>query len=247
MKRKKRQYDSEEIMFEQMRIDYQLTRLRLLSSPVLHAAAGIPSEDFRGISNLLLDSQEEPEHYDTNLPLWFSEPSDIKRLLEYQERYPHIFENCRERGGLFRVGYHRWQLSWLGRAFFKEYPYQVDVTLETGKLQAILDCTFYAQTNGMPIFIFGMLTCEVAKHNTFNAFEYFVFGIEEDSRTDFDFDGVDIPIDQPIQLDTGAEVMDGKKYPVSFPIEIPKKFYEPYGELDIGDPLFGYDGTISCR
>ncbi len=102
MKRKKRQYDSEEVMFEQMRIDYQLTRLRLLSSPVLHAAAGIPSEDFRGISNLLLDSQEEPEHYDTNLPLWFSEPSDIKRLLEYQERYPHIFENCRERGGLFR-------------------------------------------------------------------------------------------------------------------------------------------------
>lgn len=247
MKRKKRQYDSEDVMFEQMRIDYQRTRLRLLQSPMLHAAAGMPSEDFRGISDLIADSQEEPEHYDTNLPFWFSEPADTKQLLEYQERYPHVFEDCQGRGGLIKPGYYRWQLSWLGRAFFKEYPYQVDVTLETGKLQTILDCTFYAQTNGMPIFIFGMLTCEVVKHNTFNAFEYFVFGIEEDSRTDFDFEGLDIPLDQPIQLDTGKEVSDGKKYPVSFPIEISNRFYEPYGELEIENALFGCEGTISSR
>lgn len=247
MKRKKGQHDSERAMFEQMRIDYLRTRQLLLESPALHAAAGMPSEDFRGMSELIIDSQEEPEHYDTNLPFWFSKPSDIKQLLEYQERYPHIFEDCQGKGGVFIPGYPRWQLSWLGRAFFKEYPYQVDLALDTGKLQTVLDCTFYAQTNGIPIYIFGLLTCDVLKHNTFNAFECFVLGIEEDSRTDFDFEGVDIPIDQPIQLDTGEEVTDGKTYPVSFPIEISSTFYEPYGELDIETAFLGCDGTISSR
>lgn len=247
MKRKKRQNDSEEAMFEQMRIDYERTRQRLLQSPVLHAAAGMPSEDFRGISDLIADSEEEPEYYDTNLPLRFSEPSDIKQLLEYQERYPHVFVDCQERGGLFRVGYHRWQLSWLGRAFFKEYPYQVDVELNTGKLQTVLDCTFYAQTNDIPIYIFGLLTCDVLKHNTFNAFECFVLGIEENWNIDFDFEGLDMPLDQPIQLDTGEEIIDGKKYPVSFPIEVSSKFYEPYGELDLETTFLGCDGIISSR
>ena len=247
MKRNKERNTTEREMFEQMARDYERTRQLLLKSPVLHAAAGMPSEDFRGISDLIVDSQEKPEHYDTNLPFRFSEPADTKQLLEYQERYPHIFVDCQGKGGLIRLGSHRWQLSWLGRAFFKEYPYQVDVVLTDGKLQTILDCTFHAQTNGIPIYIIGHLTCDVLKHNTFNAFEYFVFAIEEDWSTDFDFKGVDIPLDGEIQLDTGEEVIDGATYPVSLTIEVSSKFYEPYGELDIENAFFGCDGTISSR
>ena len=247
MKRKKERNTSEKEIFEQMARDYERTRQLLLKSPVLHAAAGIPSEDFRGISDLIADSQEEPEHYDTNLPFRFSEPADTKQLLEYQERYPHVFENCQGKGGLFIPGYPRWQLSWLGRALFKEYPYRVDLALTAGKLQATLDCTFHAQTNGIPIYILGYLICDVLKHNTFNALEYFIFGIEEDLNTDFDFDSVDTPIDQKIQLDTGEEVIDAETYPVSFPIEVPGEFYEPYGELEIENAFLGCDVTISSR
>ena len=247
MKGNKKQNITERELLDQMARDYQRTRQLLLNSPVLHAAAGMPSEDFRGISDLIVDSQEEPEHYDTNLPFRFSEPADTKQLLEYQERYPHVFEDCQGKGGVFIPGYPRWQLSWLGRALFKEYPYQVDLALTAGKLQTVLDCTFHAQTNGIPIYILGHLTCDVLKHNTFNAFEYFVFGIEEDWSTDFDFEGVDTPVDQKIQLDTGEEVIEGKTYPVSLPIEVSSAFYEPYGELDIENAFFGCDGTISSR
>lgn len=248
MKKKKKQNDTEmDGLYDRWVIEHQQTFQLLLKSPVLHAAAGMPSEDFRGIADLIVDSEEEPEFYDTNLPFRFSEPSDIRQILEYQERYPHVFENCQGRGGLIKIGYHRWQLSWLGRALFKEYPYQIDLALTNGKLQTTLDCTFRAQTNGIPIYIIGNLTCDVLKHNTFNAFEYFVFGIEEDWSTDFDFEGVDTPLDQKIQLDTGEEVIDGKTYRVSLPIEVPSTFYEPYGELDIKNAFLGCDGSISSR
>ena len=247
MKRNKKENATEREIFEQMRIDYQRTRQLLLKSPVLHAAAGMPSEDFRGISDLIIDSQEKPEHYDTNLPFRFSEPADTKQLLEYQERYPHVFEDCQGKDGVFIPGYPRWQLSWLGRALFKEYPYQVDLALAAGKLQTVLDCNFYAHTNGIPIYIIGMLTCDVLKHNTFNACEYFVLAIEEDWRTDFDFEDVNIPMDQKIQLDTGEEVRNGETYPVSFRIEVPGEFYEPYGELEIENAFLGCDVTISSR
>ena len=248
MKKRKKQTDTEEdVLYERWVEDYQRERQFLLKSPLLHAAAGMPSEDFRDISDLIADSEEEPEFYDTNLPFRFSDPSYAKQLLEYQERYPHVFEDCQGRGGLIKIGAHRWQLSWLGRALFKEYPYQVNLALTAGKLQTILDCTFQTQTNGIPIYILGHLTCDVQKHNTFNAFEYFVFGIEEDWSTDFDFEGVNIPMDQTIQLDTGEEVIDGKTYPVSFPIEVPSRFYEPYGEVDIEDAFLGCDGTITSR
>ena len=248
MSGKKRQDMTERELFEQMRIDYQRTRQLLLNSPVLHAAAGIPSEDFRGISDLIDDSEEKPEHYNTNLPFWFSEPSYARQILEYQERYPHVFEDCQGKGGVIIPGYPRWQLSWLGRALFKEYPYQVDLTLTDGKLQAILDCTLQARTNGIPIYILGMLKCDVLKHDTFNALECLVFGIEEDWSTDFDFEGVDTPpVGGKTQLDTGEEVVEGETYPVSLPIEVPNEFYEPYGELDIEDAFFGCDGSISSR
>ncbi|MCG9132113.1 hypothetical protein J5I95_10565 [Candidatus Poribacteria bacterium] len=247
MNGKKRQDMTERELFEQMRIDYQRTRQLLLNSPVLHAAAGIPSEDFRGISDLIDDSQERPEHYDTNLPFWFSEPSYARQILEYQERYPYVFEDCQGRGGVIIPGYPRWQLSWLGRALFKEYPYQVDLALNAGKLQTVIDCTFHAQTNGIPIYILGHLTCDVLKHNTFNAFEYFVFGIEENWSTDFDFEGVDTPVGGKIQLDTGEEVTEGKAYPVSFAIEVASTLYEPYGELEIENAFLGCDGSISSR
>ena len=251
MKKQKKQTDTEEdMLYDRWVKDYQQTLQLLLKSPVLHAAAGMPSEDFRGISDLVADSEEDPEFYDTNLPLRFSEPSYARQILEYQERYPYVFEDCQGRGGLIKIGSHRWQLSWLGRALFKEYPYQVDLALTTGKLQTVLDCTFHAQTDGIPICIYGHLTCDVLKHNTFNAFEYFVFGIEEDWSTDFDFEGVNTPVDQmdqKIQLDTGEEVIDGKKYPVSFPIEVSSTFYEPYGELEIENAFLGCDGRISSR
>ena len=248
MKRRNKQNEPEmDGLYQQMAIDHQRKVQLLLKSPILHAAAGISSEDFRDISDLIYDSEEEPEFYDTNLPLMFSEPSDARQLLEYQGRYPHIFEDCRSGGGLFRLGIHRWQLSWLGRAFFKEYPYPLDLELTNGKLQTHIDCTFYAQTNGIPIYLIGFLTCDVLKHNTFNAFEYFVFGIEEDWSTDFDFNSVDTPIGQKIQLDTGGEVTDGKTYPVSIAIEVPSQFYEPYGEVDIENAFLGCDGRISSR
>ena len=248
MKKKKRRNDTEDdVLYERWVEDYQRARQLLLKSPVLHAAAGMPSEDFRGISDLIADSEEEPEFYDTNLPFRFSKPSYVSQLLEYHERYPHVFEDCQHRGGLIKIGYHRWQLSWLGRAFFKKYPYQVDLTLTAGKLQTILDCTFQTQTNGIPIYILGHLTCDVLKHNTFNAFEYFVFGIEEDWSTDFDFEDVDTPVGHTIQLDTGEEVTEGKTYPVSFSIEGPSAFYEPYGEVDIENAFFGCDGMVTSR
>ena len=248
MKRKRTQNDAEmDVLYDRWAMDYEQTRRLLLRSPVLHAAAGMPSEDFKGIADLIVDSEEEPEFYDTNLPFMFSEPSDMRQILGYQERYPHIFEDCQGRGGLIKMGYHRWQLSWLGRSLFKEYPYQVDLTLTNGKLQTYLDCTFYARTDGIPICLHGGLTCDVQKHNTFNAFEYFVFGIEEDWSTDFDFKGVDTPMDEKIQLDTGEEVTDGETYGVSFPIEVPSTFYEPYGEVDIESVFLGCDGRISSR
>ena len=248
MKKKRKQNNTEDdVLYERWVEDYQRARQLLLKSPMLHAAAGMPSVDFWVISNLIADSEEEPEFYDTNLPFRFSEPSDVGQLLEYQERYPHVFVDCQHRGGLIKLGYHRWQLSWLGRALFKEYPYQVDLALTTGKLQTILDCTFQTQTNGIPIYILGHLTCDVQKHNTFNAFEYFVFGIEEDWSTDFDFEDVDTPVGQTIQLDAGEEVTEGNTYPVSFSIEVPSAFYEPYGEVDIESAFFGCDGMVTSR
>lgn len=247
MKGKKKQNDTEREILYQMARDYQQTRQLLLKSPVLHAAAGMPSEDFRDISDLITNSEEEPEFYDTNLPFRFSKPSYARQLLEYQERYPYVFEDCQGRGGLIKIGSHRWQLSWLGRALFKEYPYQVDLVLTNGKLQTHLDCTFHTQTDGIPICTHGFLTCDVPKHNTFNAFEYFVFGIEEDWSTDFDFEGVNTPVDQTIQLDTGEEVTERETYPVSFPIEVSSTFYEPYSELEIENAFLGCDGRISSR
>lgn len=247
MKEKRKERDTERDVLHKMARDYERTRQFLLKSPVLHAAAGIPSEDFGIISDLIADSEEDPEFYDTNLPLKFSKLSYAKQIVEYQERYPHIFVDCQGSGGLIILKRHRWQLSWLGRSLFKEYPYKIDLTLTNKKLQTSLDCTFHAQANGTPICIHGYLTCDVAKYNTFNAFEYFVFGIEEDWGADFDFEDVNRLVDQKIQLDNGEEVTEGKTYQVSFPIEVSNTFYEPYSKLEIENAFLGCDGSIATR
>ncbi|MYB65679.1 hypothetical protein F4X73_13395 [Candidatus Poribacteria bacterium] len=77
----------------------------LLNSPVLHAAAEIPSIDFLDICQRIENAKEEPEYYDTNLPYFFSENRfDIEALQEHQSEYPHIFEEQRQ-GDYTEVGF----------------------------------------------------------------------------------------------------------------------------------------------
>ncbi len=226
----------------------QKEKKRLLTSPVLHTAAEIPTIDFLDICERIKNAKEEPAHYDTNLPYFFSENRfDIEALQEHQNEYPHIFEEQRQ-GGLYRSGFYRWQLSWLGRSFFKEYPYQVDIELEAGKTVSRIECNYQTETaTGIPIWIFGFVTGTIEKWYRICAFEYFVLDIEEDWSTDFEFKDITIETEPVCQLKNGQEVKDGKAYTVNFQVDVSSDLYEPYGEIELKNGFLGLDGTLQSR
>lgn len=217
----------------------------LLTSPVLHTAAEIPSIDFLDICQRIENAKEEPEHYDTNLPYFFSENRfDIEALQEHQSEYPHIFEEQRQ-GGLYRSGFYRWQLSWLGRSLFKVYPYRIDIELKAGKTQATIECNFQTETaTGIPIWIFGYITCIIEKWYRLCAFEYLVCGIDEDWSGDFEFKDVTIETEPVCKLKNGQEVKDVETYSGIFLVDVSSDFYEPYGDVEFKNGFFGLDGTL---
>ena len=231
---------------------YKKEKKRLLNSPVLHTAAEIPTIDFLDICERIKNAKEEPEHYDTNLPYFFSENRfDIEALQEHQNEYPHIFEKD-SRGGLYRSGFDRWQLSWLGRSFFKEYPYRVDIELEAGKtlsrIESLIECNYQTETaTGIPIWIFGYATATIEKWYRICVSEYYVSDIEEDWSTDFEFKDVTIETEPVCQLKNGQEVKDGKAYTVNFQVDVSSDFYEPYGEIELKNGFLGLDGTLRSR
>jgi len=233
-------YNAESKMFEKMAIDYEKSRQSFLKLSSLHIAAGIPSEDFRDICDIIERGKEKPEYYDTNLPTIYSNISDTEMILEYQKEYPHLFEVSKYPSpGIIYCG---WQLSWLGRALFKEYPYKIDIDTHNGKLQTYIDCTFQSTTNGIPIYIFTGVTYEIIRHDLFNATKLFVSGIEENWTEDLD--STNMPTGPKFQLDTGQEIIEGKTYNVDFSINPTNEIYEPYGEMYIDNIFFGLDGVI---
>lgn len=224
----------------------ELQRQRLLLTPSLHTAAGVSSGDFFACCELIKASHQEHEHFETNLPLFFSHPDIATEINRYRHRYPHLFESVGS-GGLIKPGTTRWKLSWIGRSFFKEYPYQVDISWVDGKLQTYLDCTWDALIEGVPMILSGHLACDVQKYHTFNATSFFCFGVEEDLTQDFDFNAHKIPTGPKFQLQTGAIIEDGKEYPIALKIKVGTAFYQPYGEIDLLDGYMGLDGTIRSR
>ena len=234
--------------YDSMIEHYEKKRKLLLNSPVLHTAAEIPSIDFLDICQRIENAEAEPEHYDTNLPYFFSENRfDIEALQEHQNEYPHIFEEQRQ-GGLYRSGFYRWQLSWLGRSFFKRFPYKVDIELKAGKTQSWIECNYQTETaTGIPIWIFGQVTSTIEKWYRICAFEYFVFDIEEDWSTDFEFKDVTIETEPVCKLKNGQEVKVGEAYTVNFQVDVSSDFYEPYGEIELKNGFLGLDGTLQSR
>ena len=234
--------------WHQMAQAHELQRQRLLQTPELHTAAGMSSGAFFAICELIKASHEEPEHYETNLPYFFCHGDIATDIHTYRQQYPHLFQSVGDGGGgLIKPGMTRWQLSWCGRSFFKEYPYQIDIDAVDGKLQTHLDCTWDAWIAGVPMYIFGRLTCEVKTYNTLTATSCFIYDVEENPHEEFDFDAHEIPTGPIFQLKTGEIVEDGKDYPVNFNIEVDARFYEPHSRIDIIDGFMGLDGTIRSR
>lgn len=234
--------------WQEMAQAHELERQRLLQTPALHTAAGMSSGTFFAICELIKASHEEPEHYETNLPYFFCHGDIATDIHTYRQQCPHLFQSVGYGGGgLIKPGMTRWQLSWCGRSFFKEYPYQVDISWVDGKLQTYLDCTWDALIEGVPMILIGHLACEVQKYHTFNATSFFCLGVEEDLTQDFDFNAHKIPTGPKFQLQTGAIVEDGKEYPIALKIKVGDAFYQPYGEIDQLDGYMGLDGTIRSR
>lgn len=220
--------------------DHEKKRQTLLRDPVLHAAAGMPSPDFWQLSERIKDSTEEEPYFDTNLPDFYAPKPHAEQIRMFQGKYPHLFDTSH--AAYISDEHFRWRLSWLGRAFFLQYPYRIEMmSIVNQKLQVDIPARLDVTSNGIPLEGNCHLICTVERYDGFTARSLEILEFIADERDDFDFDTVEIPEGPKYVLDTRHSVHTMKTYDICLEIPIPADFYKPYGELTLEKAFLGCD------